>query len=320
MARILSIGAALQDIYLIDHDDFSPTTIGQESILGKILVGSKIEIDRIAAGVGGGGVDAAVAFARHGHESILFSNIGKDAAGEAVLRLLDKENIDSSYLNCDSRAATGTSVILLDSKSGKKTTLASLGAAKSLENFDVTDYDLIRPDWIYVTTLNGDFKTLERIFVKAVAANIKVMFAPGIKELTEPKKLINLFKYLNILIVNKTEAASLVPGVMLAELLSRLNNYVETVIVTDGPMGGIASNCIETFRFGIYEDVKVKDATGAGDAFGAGFLAHFAAGKSFKSSLIFASANATSVVSKIGANTGTLKGNESLHPMPIQKI
>ena len=107
---------------------------------------------------------------------------------------------------------------------------------------------------------------------------------------------------------------------MLAELLYHLNGYAETVIITDGPMGGIAGNGTEVYRFGIYEDRKVKDATGAGDAFGSGFLAHFAAGNSFKISLIFASANSTAVVSKLGANKGILTGSESLHLMPIQKI
>ena len=85
-------------------------------------------------------------------------------------------------------------------------------------------------------------------------------------------------------------------------------------------MGGIAGNGTEIYRFGIYEDQKIKDATGAGDALGAGFLAHFSAGKSFKSSLIFASANSTAVISKLGANKGTLTGKEPLHPMPIQKL
>ena len=64
----------------------------------------------------------------------------------------------------------------------------------------------------------------------------------------------------------------------------------------------------------------MKDSTGAGDAFGSGFLAHLAAGHSFKESLVFASANSTSVVSKIGASKGLLTGTEELHPMPMQKI
>ncbi|MBR6964996.1 carbohydrate kinase family protein [Candidatus Saccharibacteria bacterium] len=320
MARILSIGTALQNVFLVDHDDLSPTDIGRESILGKILVGSEIDIDRITYGVGGGGVNSAVTFARHGHETILSSRIARDAAGDAVLRLLDKENIDSSYVDCASREATGTSVILLDSKSSAKTTLTSLGAAKSFDYFDVSDIDLAQPDWIYVTTMNGDFNTLDRIFSKAKDSGVNIMFSPGPKELAEPKKLTNLFRYIDIIIVNKGEASKLIPGTVLAEMISHLNNYVETAIITDGPMGGIASNRNETYRFGIYEDLKVKDATGAGDAFGAGFLAHYAAGKSFRSSLIFASANATSVMLKISANAGALKGTEPLHPMPIQKI
>lgn len=320
MARILTIGAALQDIYLIDHDDLTPTNIGSEAILGKILVGSKIEIDKIAYEVGGSGLNAAVSFARHGHETILMNNIGKDMAGEAVLRTLDCENIDSSYINYPPRVQTGTSVILLDSKSGERTCLTVPGSSKIFDTFDVYDIDLIKPDWVYVSTLFGDFQTLQKVFDRAKKSGAKIMFNPGEDELKEPKKLINLFKYVDVIIMNKKEAAKIVPGTILSELISHLNNYIETVIITDASMGGIASNRQETYRFGIYEDVKVKDTTGAGDAFGAGFLAHFASGKSFRNSLVFASANSSSVISKVGGNSGILTGNEQFHPMPIQKI
>jgi sugar/nucleoside kinase (ribokinase family) len=87
-------------------------------------------------------------------------------------------------------------------------------------------------------------------------------------------------------------------------------------------MGGIAGDGDNMYRFGIYEDKKVKDTTGAGDAFGSGFLASLAAKHSFRQSLVFASANSTSVVSKLGANRGILSAKDflSLHPMPIQKI
>ena len=46
MARIVSLGSALQDIYLIDHDDLRPTEIGGGAIFGKVLVGSKVDIDK----------------------------------------------------------------------------------------------------------------------------------------------------------------------------------------------------------------------------------------------------------------------------------
>jgi ribokinase len=320
MARIVSLGSALQDVYLIDHDDLRPTNIGNAAIFGKVLVGSKVDIDKISYEVGGGGVNSAITFARHGHEAIFIGNTGKDAASYAITKTLDKEGIDTSYINVLERKSTGTSVILLDSESGERTILTCRGASDQFGNFSEDDLDMICPEWLYITTLGGDLDTLERFLVKAQAIGAKVMFNPGVKELRNVKELARLLKYITILNVNKSEASELVPGNTLVELLYRLNNYVDIVIITDGAMGGIAGNSEEIYRFGIYEDRKVKDATGAGDAFGSGFLAHYASGKSFRNSLIFASANSTAVVSKLGANRGILSGNEPLHPMPIQKI
>lgn len=322
MARIISLGSALQDIYLIDHDDLSPTEIGGAAILGKILVGSKVDIDKLCYEVGGGGINSAITFSRYGHEAIFMGNVARDQAGQAIFQALDAEGIDSSYVDYNASKSTGSSVVLLDSKSGERTILTYRGASEKFDNFSADDLDLIQPDWLYATTLRGDMDTCLKFFEKAHEIGAKVMFNPGVKELCEKKKLIGLLEDVDVLLVNKSEAAEIVPGAILTELLYHLNNYVPVVIITDGPMGGIAGNreTGEIYRFGIYEDVKIKDATGAGDAFGSGFLAKFADGKSFHQSLIFASANSTAVVKRIGANRGILNGTEKLHPMPIQKL
>ena len=320
MARIVSIGSALQDIYLIDHDDLTPTSIGTEAFFGKVLVGSKVDIDEISYEVGGGGINSAITFARHGHEVIFMGNVSRDSAGAAAVKALSEEGVDDSYINFLEKKSTGTSIVLLDIESGERTILTHRGASEQFGNFSEDDLDLIQPDWLYITTLHGDLDTLERFLKKAHKIGAKVMFNPGVKELEQTAKLVKLLKYIDVLIVNKTEASQLVPGAIMAELLYRLQNYADIVIITDGPMGGIASNGEEKYRFGIYEDKKAKDATGAGDAFGSGFLAHYTAGHSFKNSLVFASANSTSVITKLGANKGILTGKEKLHPMPIQKI
>lgn len=320
MARIVSLGSALQDIYLVDHDDLAPTSIDGEAIFGKVLVGSKVDIDRISYEVGGGGVNSAITFARHGHEVIFMGNIARDPAGAAVVRVLSREGVDDSYIQFLEKKTTGTSVVLLDSKSGERTILTCRGASEQFGNFEASDLELISPDWLYVTTLRGDLATLEKFLKKANTLGVRVMFNPGVRELEKTADLTKLLKYVDILNVNKSEAAQLVPGATLTELLYRLQNYVDTVIITDGAMGGIAGDGAEIYRFGIYEDKKVRDATGAGDAFGSGFLAALADGKSFRQSLVFASANSTAVVSRLGANRGILAGREKLHPMPIQKI
>lgn len=326
MARIVSLGSALQDLYLIDRDDFasakvySVTNCAAESLFGELKIGSKVDIDKISYEVGGGGTNSAVEFARHGHESIYFGNIGRDAAGEAVLACLDEEGVDTSYVSVVPRKNTGCSVVLLDSVSGERTILTCRGASARFDNLSVEDLKAAQPDCLYVTSLRGDMKTLESFFRTAHELGAKIAFNPGKLELEHKSTLTKLLKYVDILIVNKSEAADVVPGTVLAELVSRLSNYVETVVITDGNMGGIAKSGSEAYRFSIYEDVPVKDTTGAGDAFGSGFVAHLMSGATFYDALAFASANATSVVGQYGAKRGLLSGREKLHQMPIQKV
>lgn len=319
MARIVSLGSALEDIFLIDRDDFAASTIGDTSIFGKLEIGTKVDIDKISYEIGGGGTNTAVSFARHGHESIFIGNIGRDSAGEAILAFLDKENVDTSYISFV-KSKTGCSIVLLDTKSGERTILTHRGASSAFQNLNPNDLTLINPDWLYVSSIRGDMETLLSFFEHAHSLGCKIMFNPGVLELENQDKLLGLLSDIDILLVNKSEASKIVPGRILSELLSHLKNYTETVIITDGATGGIAANSSEAFRFGLYEDVKVKDTTGAGDAFGSGFLSAFAAGKSFADSLIFGSANSTSVIRQIGAKKGILTGHEKLHAMPIQEI
>lgn len=320
MARIVSLGSALQDIYLIDRDDFGSIEFENKSMFKTLEIGSKYDVDKLEFFIGGGGTNSAVTFARCGHEVIYIGNIGHDPAGEAVLSLLDKEGVDTSYISYPKRLNTGVSVILLDSKTGERTVLTFRGASSKFDNLKAGDLDLIQPDWLYVTTLRGDMGTLLDFFEHAHRLETKIMFNPGVLELANHNQLLGLLQDTDVLLLNKREASQLVPGNTLAELLAHLKGYAKTVIITDGSMGGIATDGEKTYRFGIYEDVKVKDTTGAGDAFGSGFLAAYAAGWTLKKSLVFASANSTSVVQKRGAKNDLIDLSVPLHPMPIQLI
>ncbi len=316
MARIVSIGAALQDVYLIDHDDFGTNSRG---FFNQIELGTKVDIDKIKFSTGGGATNAATTFARYGHESIFMGCIANDPAGQAILNSLDDEGIDSSYITYLNRYQTGYSVILL-APSGERTILTCRGASAHFDALSPDDLETACPDWLYVTTFRGEMDILDRFFTKAKSLGIKIMFNPGGLELDHLRKFLGLLSDIDILILNKNEAQKVVEGKLLTELVSKLKNYVPNVIITDGNQGAIASDGKEIYRAGLYEDVKIKDSTGAGDSFGSGFLAAYADGKSFTDSLIFASANSTSVVQHIGSKDGILTKNTRLHNMPIEEV
>lgn len=70
----------------------------------------------------------------------------------------------------------------------------------------------------------------------------------------------------------------------------------------------------------MYEDVSSIDRTGAGDAFGSGFVSQWAQGADIKQGILFASANSTSVIQYLGAKKGILYENSNLHDMPMEEI
>ena len=316
MARIVSIGAALQDVYLIDHDDFGTNKRG---FFNQLELGAKVDIDEVKFTVGGGATNAATTFARNEHESIFMGCIANDPAGAAIIDSLDREGIDTSYINYLDNVQTGYSVLLL-APTGERTILTCRGASAKFDTINPKDLRNIYPDWLYVTTLRGNMDMLDRLFTQARSLHAKIMFNPGNLELKNTRKLFGLLSDVEVLLLNKSEAKQLVEGRTLTELAGKLSSYVPTVIITDGSQGAIAATHDRMIRIGIYEDIKVKDSTGAGDAFGSGFLAAYADGKTLEESLVFASANSTSVVQQIGSKAGIITKHKRLHQMPMQEI
>lgn len=318
MVKILSIGAAVQDVFLSHSPELKPVSDkSADEMFVQIELGSKNDVNNIDFSTGGGATNSAVTFARQGLEAEFMGTIAHDPAGNAVLDDMDKEGVDTTYASYSDKYHTGYSVLLL-APSGERTILTYRGASThyDIKNFDLDDS---KADWIYVTSMAGNMEVLDSIFSQSKKLNIKVFFNPGKDELAHAQKLKALLEDVEVLLVNKEEAQMIVEGENLEELVRRLLHYVPMAVVCDGPNGVVASNGKTIVRAGMYEDVKVIDRTGAGDAFGSGFLSHWVAGKSLKDSLVFASANSTSVVTKIGAKVGILHKGAVLHAMPLSE-
>lgn len=315
MVKILSIGAAVQDVFLSHSDEFKAVCLNPHECFMQLTLGSKADVNKIDFTTGGGATNAAVTFARQGLEAEFMGSVGNDPAAAAVLADLDKEGVDTSHVHTSKRYNTGYSVLLL-APTGERTILTYRGASThyTLNDFDFSDTDA---DWLYISSMSGQMDVVDQVFAEAKQQGMKIMFNPGKGELKHADKLKGLLDDVDVLLVNKDEMQTIVEGEELEELVRHGLHYVPTVIVTDGPNGVVASDGQTIVRAGMYEDVKVVDRTGAGDAFGSGFLSQWAAGKSLKDAIIFASANSTSVVTKIGAKTAILRKDTKLHSMPI---
>jgi len=315
--KILSIGAAVQDVFLSHSPEFKPVVENPHESFLRLELGAKADVNNINFETGGGATNAAVTFARQGLRAEFMGTIAHDPAGRAVLDELDREGVDTRHVSYSTKYHTGYSVLLL-APTGERTILTYRGASThyDIKNFDLRDSDA---DWLYVSSMAGSMDVLDRVFEQAKGLGMKIMFNPGKGELAQTNKLKALLDDVEVLSVNREEMKTLVDGDELEELVRHGRHYVPVVIVSDGPNGVMASDGKTIVRAGMYEDVPVTDRTGAGDAFGSGFLSQWAKGKSLKEAIVFASANSTSVVTKIGAKAGILPKGVRLHDMPLHE-
>lgn len=313
---IVTIGKATEDVFLKSAKAF--TEFKHKGVMYEQLpVGQKLDLDEVTFSTGGNVTNAAVTFARQGLHSKYAWCIGTDAPSEVIMQSLDKEGVDTSHVVQDEAYKPSYSVVLM-LNAGERTILNYKGTMPTSKDKKLDLSVIEEGEWIYISSL-GDMELLERIISRAAKHDVKVMLNPAGVELQQIDKLKALLEDVEVLAVNKEEAQLIVHGQTSEELVRHLTHFVPVVIVSDGPKGVVATDSKTIVTAGMYEDVPVIDRTGAGDAFGSGFLSAYAQGRSLKDSIVFASANSTSVVQYIGAKEGILHKGVKLHAMPLME-
>ncbi|MEI7682815.1 MAG: carbohydrate kinase family protein [Candidatus Saccharibacteria bacterium] len=311
--KIISIGAAVQDVFL-QGELFRAHRNKGESV-EEFAMGSKNDVEGVYFSTGGGATNAAVTFARQGFHSYYMGQLGNDVPARAIKEDLFKDKVNISLVKIKEHVNTGYSVLLL-APNGERTILTYRGASIDFQ-IKSLDFAHTKPDWFYISSLSGDYQSLKVIIDYARKNHIKVAINPGSAELKHGHDFKKLIPDISILCVNKEEAQMIFRGETCEDLVRHAVNHIPFVIITDGPRGSVASDGQSIFKAGMYDDVPVVDRTGAGDAFSSGFTAMIASGVPLDKAMIFASANSTNVVSKLGAKAGILEAGTRLHTMPI---
>ncbi len=330
MVRVLTIGTGTRDIFLksglfkILRDPKHLEQIGFPTGEAQCFaMGGKVEIDDLVATVGGDAANAAVTFARQGFKTETLIKIGGDQNGRDVYNHLIKERVKLIF-RPDGRFKMDSSVILL-SADGERTILVFRDVSKSWQKKDIP-LNKLDQEIVYVAPGRIPFPVLETALAKLKKNGAFIAMNPS-KHYLElgPAKLKNIFKYLDLIVANREEGSYLT-GVKYEDEAGIFRKFDDLfgglVVMTDGPKGVLVSNGEKIYRAGIFKEKKIVDRTGAGDAFGSGFVAglhhvsssmyHVSKGvREFTDTDIMrairlGSANATSVVEVIGAQPGIL--------------
>ena len=321
---VITIGSNNIDAFIYTDKSqsiFIKTKSGEESFIS-YPVGAKLLINDLHFFTGGGGTNSAVALSRLGLKVAYIGKVGNDQNGQRILDELKKEKVEFlGSVSRDSRKKTGYSVIL-DSLEKKRTILSYKGVNDYLDYSEI-DIGKVKTKWFYVSSMIGkSFETIEKMADFASKNNIKILFNPS-NYLSEKGKgyLKKILENTKILILNKEEAELLVGHGEIAEIISALKELgPDIVMVTDEENPAFGQDDKNIYYKVFPYDIRVVEATGAGDSFASSFLAGIIKTGDMEFSLKLAIVNSHSVLRFKGAKRKLLTYEEALAEIDKKKI
>jgi ribokinase len=291
-------------------DVFASSDVGEKKGKLDLDIGSKYLIGNLKSDIGGGGTNVAVAFSRFGFKTECICGVGKDSNGKEILDCLKREGI--GFLGRIGDGRSGYSFIL-DSRKNNRTIFTYKGESNEVSFGDIKRF---KSDWIYFSSLLGkSFVAQKKLAREMVGNGSKLILNPSSYSIRK-QDLKGLLKLSSVLILNKEEARSLLrkyrgdrKQVMgdrnLLEGLCKLGPGI--VVVTDKDKATVCFDGENLYRVFPNKKKKVVERTGAGDAFGAGFVGGLIARMGIRESLKLGIKESEAVLGYFGAKNNLLK-------------
>ncbi len=324
MFDVVTIGSVTRDAFF-DVPKFQ-TVPWRKTPAGKgflLPLGEKLEVDKVYFTLGGNSANASVTFARFGFRVACVGKIGNDPGGREIRRRLGEEKVDTRVLKETTQLGTAYSVLLL--KNGERTILGYHGASNLFDSRGI-DFKRLKAKWWYVSLSGDSYKMFGTVVNHAKRQGVSLAFNPSGYHLRHNRSgILRALKDISFLVLNEEEAALLtgVPFSREREVFRKLNKLTPGILaITNGDEGVTVSEGKFVYRAGTFKERALLDRTGAGDAFGSGFVAgllrsgitrkniHAVSQTQIADAIRFASANATSVVEHLGATEGILRKKE----------
>jgi ribokinase len=281
-------------------------------------LGEKIEGEEISFFSGGGGANTAGVFTNLGFKTGFCGMVGSDFAGKIVMKELKNFKINDKFILKTDKKPTSCSIVFSGEKG--RVVLPYRGASGFLGISDIP-FRQINAKWFYLAPLSGKLaEDFLKIIDIAKRNNIKTALNPSKYQL-KTKEIEKALKKTDILILNQEEAGLLtkIPFEKEKQVFRKLDKLTEGIcIMTKGKKGVAVSDGKFLYTASIL-NTPVIDRTGAGDSFGAGFVAQYMKTNDIISSIQFATANSAANLKKIGAKEGILRKGQRYKKVKVTK-
>ena len=305
--KILGIGNAIVDVICKVDEDFinqnnltkSTMKLVNEAEFKKLL--STIKIEKTVSG--GSVANSIVGLSQLGNKVGFIGKISDDELGNKYEEGLLKENVDFFYSKKKERIPTGTCLILITPDS-ERTMVTFLGTAGKISENDIDVSALKKSEILFLEGYLWDEGEPKKAFEKAINNSNNVAMSLSDLFCVERHKnhFLNLVKNnLDITFANEQEIMSLIGTQKFEEVINFAKETEKLIVVTRGDKGALAIKKDEVVECSAKKNLKIKDLTGAGDLFAAGFLHGFINKKSNIENLEIGTKMSSDVIQIIGA-------------------
>jgi fructokinase len=265
----------------------------------KLLSSLKIE-ETIS---GGSVANSIVGLSQLGNKVGFIGKVSDDALGNQYENGLTKENVQYLYDKKKEPIATGSCLILITPDS-ERTMCTFLGTAGKISDQDVNEKNIKKSDIIFLEGYLWDEGEPKKAFDKAIRNSKKTAMSLSDLFCVERHKsnFLNLVKNkLDIIFANEQEITSLIDANSFEEIISFSKQIKKNVVITRGDKGAISILNDELIECEAKKNLNIKDLTGAGDLFAAGYLHGIINNLSIKECLIKGTELSSKIIQKIGA-------------------
>jgi len=305
--KILGIGNAIVDVLSKVDDDFlvkNSLTKSTMKLIDEDEFKTLLSLINIEETVSGGSVaNSIVGLSQLGNNVGFIGKISEDNLGQKYEDGLKKEKVNYLYNKKKEPIPTGSCLILITPDS-ERTMCTYLGTAGKINDQDI-DESIIKDSEI--TFLEGylwDEGEPKKAFDKAITCSNKV--AMSLSDLfcveRHKKQFLELAKNkLDIIFANEQEITSLIDANSFEEIVTFSKQIKKNVVITRGEKGAISILNNELIECEAQKNLNIKDLTGAGDLFAAGYLHGVINNLSIKECLIKGTELSSKIIQKIGA-------------------